>query len=58
MKFKSITITGMHKVDKKTYTFNDDVTYFIGENGSGKSTILEAAELALLGYIPGYANTN
>lgn len=58
MKFKSITITGMHKVDKKTYTFNDDVTYFIGENGSGKSTILEAAELALLGYIPGYAKTN
>lgn len=58
MKVKSVTITGMHKVDKKTYTFNDDITYFIGENGSGKSTILEATQLALLGYIPGYAKTN
>ena len=58
MKVKSITITGMHKVDKKTYTFNDGITYFIGENGAGKSTILEATQLALLGYIPGYAKTN
>lgn len=58
MKVKSVTITGMHKVDKKTYTFNDDITYFIGENGSGKSTILEATQLGLLGYIPGYAKTN
>ena len=49
---------GMHRVDKKTYTFNDDITYFIGENGSGKSTILEATQLGLLGYIPGYAKTN
>lgn len=58
LKIKSVTITGMHKVDKKTYTFNDDITYFIGQNGSGKSTILEATQLALLGYIPGYAKTN
>lgn len=58
MKIKKISITGMHKVAQKTYEFNDGVTYFVGENGSGKSTILEAIQLGLLGYIPGYAKTN
>lgn len=48
----------MHRIDKKKYDFNDDITYFIGENGAGKSTILEATQLALLGYIPGYSKTN
>lgn len=58
MKIKQIIISGMHKVDRKTYDFNDGVTYFIGDNGAGKSTILEAIQLGLLGYIPGYAKTN
>lgn len=58
LKVTSITITGMHRIDKKKYDFNDDITYFIGENGAGKSTILEATQLALLGYIPGYSKTN
>lgn len=58
MKIKKITISGMHKISSKTYTFNNDVTYFVGENGAGKSTILEAIQLALLGYIPGYSKTN
>lgn len=58
MKVKKITIMGMHKVQNKTYEINDNITYFIGENGVGKSTILEAIQLALLGYIPGYAKTN
>jgi len=57
MKIKSITIEGMHNVTKKTYQFND-ITYLVGHNGAGKSTVLEAIQLALLGYIPGYAKTN
>lgn len=51
LKIKSITISGMHKIGKETYTF-DDVNYVVGPNGAGKSTILEAIQLALLGYIP------
>lgn len=57
MKIKSITIENMHNVAKKTYTFKE-ITYLVGRNGAGKSTVLEAIQLALLGYIPGYGKTN
>lgn len=51
MKIKYITIEGMHKVQKVTYNF-DSMNYFHGHNGAGKSTAMEAIQLALLGYIP------
>lgn len=54
MKLKSIKIENMHNVIEKVYNF-EDVTYLYGENGAGKSTVLEAIQLALLGYIPGTA---
>lgn len=52
MKITSITIEGMHNVDKKTYQISD-LNYLHGPNGAGKSTVLEAIQLAILGYIPG-----
>ena len=52
MKIKSVLIEGMHNADKKFYTFSGS-TYFHGPNGAGKSTVLQAVQLALLGYIPG-----
>lgn len=52
---KSIRIIGMHNVEDRTYTFNEVMNYFVGPNGAGKSTILNAIQLALLGYIPGTA---
>ncbi|WP_147244292.1 AAA family ATPase, partial [Acinetobacter baumannii] len=33
--------------DIEQLTFHPDVTFFVGENGSGKSTIMEAIALAL-----------
>lgn len=58
MKLESIGISHMHQI-KGSVTYNlNDVTYFIGQNGAGKSTILQAIQLALLGYIPGYDKTN
>ncbi len=52
VKLSSITINGMHKVKNKTFDLTG-FRYFHGENGAGKSTIMQAIQLALLGYIPG-----
>lgn len=57
MKLSKIKIVGMHSVESKTYDM-DDLNYLIGKNGAGKSTVLQAIQLALLGYIPGYDKTN
>jgi len=56
MKIKSVYIDGLHNTNNTTYNLND-LTYFYGRNGSGKSTILNAIQFALLGYIPGTAKT-
>lgn len=58
MRLKSIDIRGMNKVVQHTYTFDKDVVYLNGKNGAGKSTVLNAIQLALLGYIPGIAKKN
>lgn len=50
---KSIEIEGMHKVVKEHYDLDDKLVYLHGPNGVGKSTVLAAIQLALLGYIPG-----
>lgn len=52
MKLCSLEIEGMHNVDKVHYDF-DRMTYLYGNNGVGKSTVLKAIQLVLLGYIPG-----
>jgi ATPase involved in DNA repair len=57
MKLSSIRIQGMHNVVDKTYKLNN-MNYFVGPNGAGKSTIMQAIQLALLGYIPGTDKRN
>ena len=56
MKIKSVQICGMHNVESKTYDFSDMV-YLFGRNGAGKSTVMQAIQLAILGYIPGTDKT-
>ena len=56
MKIKSVYIDGLHNAVNKTYEFGD-IVYIFGHNGAGKSTILQAIQLALLGYIPGTGKT-
>ena len=57
MYIDSVVIQGLHNVDTLTvYKLRDGdnlATYIVGPNGSGKTTILQAIQLALLGYIPG-----
>ena len=57
MKLSSISIHGMHRVTDATYDLSD-MTYFYGKNGAGKSTIMQAIQLGILGYIPGTDKTN
>ena len=58
MRIKDVTIQGMHKITApRTYELNDSFSYLYGKNGAGKSTVLEAIQLALLGYIPGCNKT-
>ena len=57
MKLSYVTIEGMNKVIRKKYNLSE-VSYLYGPNGCGKSTVLQAIQLALLGYIPGINKTN
>ena len=57
MRIKSIYIDGLHNAVNKTYDFGD-INYIFGNNGIGKSTILQAIQFALLGYIPGTSKSS
>ena len=57
MNIESIYIDGLHNAVNKTYQFSD-IAYLYGRNGAGKSTVLQAIQLALLGYIPGTAKNS
>ena len=52
MQISRVTIIGMHNVNNVTYDLNQ-LNYLFGSNGAGKSTVLQAIQLAILGYIPG-----
>ena len=52
MEVKSVTIEGMHNATRKHYDLGS-LSYLYGKNGSGKTTVMQAVQLALLGYIPG-----
>lgn len=56
MKIKKVVVEGFHNVSKQTYDF-DNITYLHGRNGVGKSTVLQAIQLGLLGYVPGTNKT-
>lgn len=57
MKITKVIIDNMHKTHHAEYDMHD-FTYLHGANGAGKSTVLQAIQLALLGYIPGFGKTN
>ncbi|HBN9879502.1 TPA: AAA family ATPase [Pseudomonas aeruginosa] len=47
MHVKSIALKNFKKFREDTLDFNSDVNIFVGDNNSGKSTILEALEIVL-----------
>ena len=54
MKIKSIGIKGFHKENGTVYEFGglSPYTYICGRNGAGKSTVLQAIQYGILGYVP------
>ena len=58
MKLKSVSIDGLHRIDSKTYDFDEILTYLHGKNAAGKTTIINAIQLGILGYIPGTNKAN
>ena len=56
MKVKKVIIEGFHNVVRAEYEFTEE-NYIHGRNGTGKSTILQAIQLGLLGYVPGTNKT-
>lgn len=47
MLVESLHLLNFKKFKDQTFEFNDDVNIFVGDNNAGKSTILEALEIAL-----------
>ena len=58
MKIASVTISGLKSARNNTYMFSPTANYIHGPNGSGKTTILQAIQFGLLGYVPGLAKTD
>lgn len=53
MYISSVTIKGMHNAKNVKVNLKPGLTYINGPNGVGKSTILQAIQWALVGFIPG-----
>ena len=56
MKVTKVIIEGFHNILRKEYSFKD-MNYLYGRNGAGKSSVLQALQLGLLGYVPGTNKT-
>ncbi|MEK3763298.1 AAA family ATPase [Paenibacillus sp. FSL P4-0338] len=54
MKIRSITIKNLRLFEDETFNFNPHINVFIGENGSGKSTILRSFVHLLNSLYPKY----
>ena len=51
MHIKQITIKNFRCFDNLTFTLNPDINIFVGNNGSGKSAVLDAIAAAMYPYI-------
>lgn len=52
MKLSGIRSFGCEEDDEQEITFHSPVTLFLGQNGCGKTTIIEAVKFAMIGEVP------
>lgn len=57
MKIDSVQLTNFRCFEQQTFSFDQQVTVIIGNNTTGKSTILEALSVAMGGYTLGIPNS-
>ena len=53
MFFESVTIENFKAIDRMQITFQPGINLLIGDNGAGKTAVLEALIVALGGFLAG-----
>jgi predicted ATP-binding protein involved in virulence len=54
MKIKDLELKNFHGFDSRVITFNEHFTVLVGDNGSGKTAILEGLNIALGAFLSGF----
>ncbi|MDE6312405.1 MAG: AAA family ATPase, partial [Lachnospiraceae bacterium] len=55
MTIRKLLIRNYKSIENTVINLNEDINIFVGENDSGKSTILEALSIVTTGKVNGYA---
>lgn len=55
MKIKQLELKNFHGFDERVLTFSDQFTAVVGDNGSGKTAILDGLAVALGGFLSGFS---
>lgn len=58
MMLRSLTLSNFHRFDKFSIDFDDHLTVLVGDNGSGKSSILRAASIALSAFLMSFEDAS
>ena len=58
MILRSLTLSNFHRFERYSIDFDDRMTVLVGDNGSGKSSILRAASIALSVFLSSFNGTH
>lgn len=58
MILRSLTLSNFHRFERYSIDFDDHLTVLVGDNGSGKSSILRAASIALSAFLSSFEDAS
>lgn len=58
MKIRTLRLKNYHGFEQREFDFSDKFTVLIGDNGTGKTAILDGIAVALGGFLGGIADVN